>query len=274
MNYIKFSNLNFSEYKKIFKFAKFLKKNNNLGFLKNKNIIFYFNLPSTRTKLIFEIALKEEKANIINFEKNKSQIIRGENLKDTISVFNNVSDAIVYRGNKHNDIKYISKYYNKPIFNALTKKHHPFQVGSDLFTYILIKKNIFKKKITFVGEKNNIYHSWNEAKKIFKFKFKHININKKFSKNRFENSIKNCDILVTDTWNSMGEKYKSVNKNYQIKKKHLDRKNIKFLHCLPAYVGKEVGKGVIRHKNSIIWDEIKNKKYFIKSLVYFILNKK
>ncbi|MGX7577038.1 hypothetical protein [Candidatus Vidania fulgoroideorum] len=264
-NLLNIKNLNFNEYKKIFKIAKAYKKKYFSKDFLNKTMIMLFEKPSTRTRVSLEKSFISGEGKVIFLNKSDTQISRGESLKDTVKTLENFCDILIIRTFSEKKIENVVKFSKVPIINALTNNSHPLQVISDIFTFSE-KKSIKDSKIIWVGEKNNVFKTWIDASKIFNFKIKNIlNINK------LKNKIKKCDFLITDTWCSMGKK--KFKNGLTIKKKHLDKlgKNSFFTHCLPAYRGQEVSSGVINHKKSLVWKAIKDKLYVYKAIINYIL---
>ncbi|MGX7589182.1 hypothetical protein ACT2CC_00475 [Candidatus Vidania fulgoroideorum] len=280
MNYIKFSDFKIKDYKKIFKLSKKFKENIRSNIFSNKNMIMLFNKPSTRTRITFEIGFKEENGNVVFLNKKDSQLSRGESIKDTLRVFSKFFDIIVIRTYIHNEVKKMTKYSNTPIINALTDSYHPCQVASDIFT--LLEKTIIKGKlILWVGEKNNVFNTWLDASKIFNFKLEAIlPYKKKCSCIKYYRSFKEVKkkyvAIVTDTWDSMSLSKKKKNyllyKNVKVKKKDLKHTDY-FLHCLPAYVGKEIGEKVLDNRKSLVWQCVENKKHVQKGIIYYLINR-
>ncbi|AXN02490.1 Ornithine carbamoyltransferase [Candidatus Vidania fulgoroideae] len=281
MNYIKFSDFSLKNYKNIFLFSKKIKKKRNNKIFYNKNMIILFNKPSTRTRITFEMGFKEEGGNVVFLNSLDTQISRGENIKDTTKVLSKFCDVLVVRTYNQKEIEKISKYSKVPVVNALTDSFHPCQVASDLFT-LLEKTKIRNKSILWVGEKNNIFKTWLDASKTFNFNLEAIfPINEKFSIiNRyksFKEINKKYIAIISDTWDSMKKKkenYKNYNfyKHVKVKKKNLKFTKY-FLHCLPAYNNKEVEKGVIYHKKSLVWKCVENKKHVQKGIINFLIKK-
>ncbi|XAO72496.1 MAG: hypothetical protein AAYR31_00310 [Candidatus Vidania fulgoroideorum] len=278
MKYIKFKDLYFKQYLKIIKFAFLFKKKN---IIIKKKILIYFEENSTRTLLSFNIAAQELKCSTTIFNKNNSQLSRGENLKDTIKIISLFNDLVIYRGN-NKTLNKLSKINKLNVINALDNKQHPTQIINDIFTYIDIRGNIIGKTITWIGRKNNVFNSWKEASKIFKFKF-NIYLNKKERKiNKNINCFKNIEIaciksniLTTDTWNSIHDKKKRKFKQLKIKKKltKLTNKKVIILHCLPMNIGQEICKKTIKSKKNKIWKQAKNKLYIAKAIIYYCIGR-
>ncbi|MGX7577303.1 hypothetical protein [Candidatus Vidania fulgoroideorum] len=268
MNYIYFKDLNKKQYLKIFKYCFLFKKKKKKKI--NKTAGLYFALASTRTKTAFFIACKNLNINLVEIKLKELQYKRGESLKDTFKILSLYYDILILRKER---ISKIIKYFKKPILNALNKQEHPSQIINDLFTIIEIKKTL-KLKITWIGKCNNIFKSLYSSYKIFKFKLKVFSLKKDIKKFNIKNQICakraciNTNVIMTDTWNSMGYKKKKY-PSLKVKNKYIG--NAIFMHCLPMYIGQEINSEVIKNKNCIIWKQAKNKIFSTQALLYYLL---
>ncbi|MGX7576627.1 ornithine carbamoyltransferase [Candidatus Vidania fulgoroideorum] len=276
MNYTKFSNFSFDNYIKIYNYCDKIKNNKKKNIFKNKKMVMLFLKPSTRTRVTFEIGFKEEEGKVTFLSFRDTQLSRNETIEETIRILDMFYDVIVIRGYKQREIEIESK---NPIINALTDKYHPCQIASDIYTLMKESKNynLENKKILWVGEKNNLFNTWLEASKIFKFNLEALLPKNQKIKNiknyyNFKQINKKYLAIATDTWKSMGERKKKKFKDF--KNVTVNSKNLKktkfFLHCMPAYIGKEVGDGVINNKKSLVWKAIENKKHVQKGIIYFL----
>ncbi|MGX7577165.1 hypothetical protein ACT2CR_00355 [Candidatus Vidania fulgoroideorum] len=276
VNFLSIKDFKIKDYKKIYDIFVNTKYKN---IIKNKNILLLFSLPSTRTRLSFDVGITENKGNLYFIEEKNTQISRGENLKDTANILNNLFDLIIIRCFNHKKLEILSKYLKIPLINALTFKEHPCQILNDIFTYIKSNGKIKNKNICWIGTWNNVINSWYKAASIFKFKL-FISIpnkkkNKKYIKfiNISKLNIKKIDILITDVWNSMGETNKQkLSNKYKITTKLLNKMHKKavFMHCLPAH--DEIEPKVLYHKKSIVWQCALNKKKTQISLIKYLLS--
>ncbi|QCI26994.1 ornithine carbamoyltransferase, partial [Buchnera aphidicola (Thelaxes californica)] len=318
-NCITLSDFTITEIEKIIKFSIFLKKkkqsNNEIQYLKNKNIVLIFEQPSTRTKCSAIVACNEQGAHVTYLDSINSHFKYKESIKDTIIFLSSLYDGILYRGKKHTDLENIVKNSSIPVWNGLTDKTHPTQILSDLVT---IKEYSTDKKwseinITYVGDAtNNICSTFIEIAKIinlnltivspkelkpnintidFKNHEKYKNI--KYTEN-IEEGVQQADFIYTDIWLSMNESEKLWNdrinilKNYQVNQNMIllsNNKNVKIMHCLPALydsstkIGKkillnnklnngvEITHDVFFSKNSIVFDQAKNKIFSLKAIM-------
>ena len=292
-HFLNISNLSTKEILLIIKQAHFLKKNYGRKFLNEKKILaMIFEKPSTRTRVSFEVGMKKLNGDVVVLDQHDSQLGRGESLQDTIKVLGRYADIILYRGSDEKKLYEISELSNVPIINGLTNNSHPCQIIADIMTLEENFRDINKLKICWVGDGNNVCNSWIEAVNHFDFRL-NVSCPEDFfpSKKILEKSrsshvklfddpikaVKNVDVIVTDTWESMGvKKDKKKLKNFhkfRVDKKLMSQTNKDsfFLHCLPAHRGCEVTDEIIDGKNSLVWDEAQNRLYAHQSILLWCL---
>ena len=261
--------------------------------MEQKILAMIFEKPSTRTRVSFEIGMKQMNGEVVILDQNDTQLGRGESIKDTIKVLSNYVDIIMYRGSSNQRLSEIVKNSTVPIINGLTDLSHPCQIMADLMTLEEKFGSLNKLKICWVGDGNNVCNSWIHACKHFKFKL-NIATPKNFRPTKNElKKVTNCenkieifnnptdavsgaDVLITDTWFSMGLEDKnnlSDFEGYQINKSLMNhaKSNAFFLHCLPAHRGQEVTDEVIDGSNSLVWEEAKNRLFVQKAILIWCL---
>jgi len=264
--------------------------------LADKTLIMIFEKPSTRTRLSFELAMKQLGGQLLVL--NPKQIHYGsgdESTHDTAKVLSQYGDIVMMRTHKHKHFLEFSKHLDIPIINGLTNLSHPCQIMSDIMTFEELKGPISNKKIAWLGDGNNIVYSLIEAATQFNFELS-IACPKKFrpdkkivkwakSKNAKIFITKNpeeaanlADCVMTDKWISMGDKVKKIKKKkllkpYQVNKKimKLAKKDAIFMHCLPANRGEEVTNEVMDGKQSVVWLEALNRIHVQKSIIQWCL---
>ena len=298
-NFINLSDINKKDLNRILKRAKSLKVFRAQGkfikkTLERNNLAMIFEKPSTRTRVSFELAIKELGGNAIILDENTTHLARGETIADTARVLERYCHIFMVRTNKHSKLLDYDKYSKVPIVNGLSNISHPCQILADIMTYEESRGSIKNKTITWLGDLNNVLYSWVEAADIFQF---FLNIahpktvkNKKIiqsiaSKNiRFFtkplDAAKNSDCIITDTWFSMGsKKNKELEREffpYQVNKNIFKVANKKavFMHCLPAERKKEVSTDIIDDINiSLVWDEAENRLHIQKAILEWCLYK-
>ena len=300
-NFINLSDIRKEELNKILKRARQLKKLRSKGVsfkngLANVNLAMIFEKPSTRTRVSFEIAIKELGGQAIILDENTTQLARGETVADTARVLDRYCQIFMIRTTNHNKLLEYQNYASAPIINGLSNISHPCQVMADIMTFEENREKILKKKVTWMGDLNNVLFSWVEAANIFDFDLyiahpKQIKVNKELKKISYgkknitftqnvKQAIHNSNCVITDTWFSMGSKKSNISeqyfKRYQVNEKNIIGANPKvaFMHCLPAKRGKEVTKEIIDNKKiSIVWDEAENRLHIQKAILEWCLKK-
>ena len=270
-----------------------LKKNYGKVSLKKKKILaMIFEKPSTRTRVSFEVGMKKINGEVVILDQNDTQLARGESLGDTIKVLSRYVDIIMYRGSDEKKLYEISKSSDVPIINGLTNHSHPCQIIADLMTLEENFKNINKINLCWLGDGNNVCNSWIHASRHYDFNlniscpkgfFPKKKILEKVKKNKVqlftnpEEAVQGADVLITDTWESMGMKKKDNTlkyfKKFQINSNLLKqtKKKTFILHCLPAHRGNEITNEVIDGKHSLVWNEAQNRLYAHQSILFWCL---
>ncbi|WP_144674084.1 ornithine carbamoyltransferase [Campylobacter jejuni] len=283
-------------------FASELKKSSE-KLLQDKTLAMVFEKNSTRTRIAFELAITELGGKALFLNSNDLQLSRGEPIKDTARVIGAMVDFVMMRVNKHESLVEFAKYSQAPVINALSELYHPTQVLGDLLTikeHNKIQNNT--TKLAFVGDSNNMCNSWLIAAAILGFEIsialpKNYKINSEileFAKekakisgakiflthDKFE-AIKGKDVVITDTWISMGEENEKERKikefeGFMIDEKAMSiaNKNAILLHCLPAYRGYEVSEEIFEKHADVIFEEAKNRLYVVKALLCFLDNQR
>ena len=264
--------------------------------LADKTLIMIFEKPSTRTRLSFELAMKQLGGKILVLNPKESHYGSGdESINDTAKVLSQYGDIVMMRTHKHEHFLEFSKHLDIPIINGLTNLSHPCQIMSDIMTFEELKGPIVNKKIAWLGDGNNIVYSLIEAAAKFNFELsiaspkqfrpgkkivewaKRKNAKILITKDPKE-AINLVDCVMTDKWISMGneinkKKKKKLLKPYQVNKKimKLAKKDAIFMHCLPASRGEEVTNDVIDGKQSVVWLEALNRIHVQKSIIQWCL---
>jgi len=304
-NFINISDVSKKELRNIIDNAKFRKKkrsglNKNSvdkdNFLNGKILVMIFEKPSTRTRISFDLAVKQLGGSSLALNPEEIHYGSGnESIHDTSQILSQYADIIMMRTYEHKKILEFSKYLTIPIINGLTDLNHPCQIMSDVMTFEELKGPIAGKKIAWVGDGNNVVYSLIEAAVKFDFELsiacpkgyepslKILNWAKKNKKNILITkdpfiAVKDADCVMTDKWISMNDKINKVIKKkkfkpYQVNKKLLSKakKESIFMHCLPASRGNEVTDEVIDGKQSAVWLEALNRVHVQKSIIEWCL---
>ena len=265
--------------------------------LDEKILIMLFEKPSTRTRISFDLAVKQLGGKSLILNPDEIHYGSGdESLYDTAKVLSQYADIVMLRTHAHKNVEEFSKHLSIPVINGLTCLSHPCQIMSDIMTFEELKGPIKNKKIAWLGDGNNIVHSLIEASVQFEFQLniaspKGYEPNKKIiqwaKKNKGNvlvtrnplKAVKSADCVMTDKWISMGDKIKKKKKKkalkpYQVNKKIMNAadKNAIFMHCLPANRGEEVTNEVIDGKQSEVWLEALNRIHAQKSIIEWCLD--
>ena len=266
-----------------------IKKNGCDKILKNKNVLMIFEKPSLRTRISFEVCINDLGGNSLILNSNEFKFGERESIYDSTKVLDRYVDFIIIRSFEHSILKEVQSNFSKPIINALTNHSHPCQVIADLVTFKEKFGDFKNKKVSWFGDYNNVTQSWVEAAALLDINFSIACPNKvSVSKNTIKwleeqnkhliisdnvNDIaKNSDCIMTDTWISMGDKKdKSIDhfKPFQVNSNVmlLAKKDVIFMHCLPAYRGMEVTDEVIDSKMSVVFDQAENRVHAQKSII-------
>jgi ornithine carbamoyltransferase len=262
---------------------------NNSNFLKNKSIGMIFEKYSTRTRLSFNVGISQLGGNSVDIKFEELNISREESFEDTFKAMNCYLDGLVYRTSDHSKLINASKYFKRPIINALSDLSHPCQALSDLYT-LKESFNSLDVSVLWIGDMNNVCFSLVEvANLIEEFKLticspREISDNLKWNTNsniNIVNKISDIDLssiqcVMTDVFISMNdqENDSKVNllKNYIVNDDLMAKtsKDSIFMHCLPAKVGFEVSKSVFESSKSIVWRQAYNRMIAQKKLLQFI----
>ena len=277
-NLLNISDLSKSDFDSILTFANSIKPNIE-DCLKNKNIGLIFEKNSTRTRLSFQVGINQLHGKYIDIKLDELNLQRVESFEDTFEIMSCYLDALVFRTSNHQKLVLASKFFKKPIINALSDISHPCQAISDIFTL----KEHFQKddgfKIVWCGDLNNVLFSLLESMKFLKSSKIDIFTNRKIYENNHHNFPKeenisyhfelndkildSADCVMTDVFNSMNDKedkeslLKKFMVNQELMKKTPD--SAVFMHCLPAKIGSEVSNDVIKGSKSIVLKQAKNR---------------
>ena len=295
-NFINFDQLSQNDLQGIIDRAISLKKEHKSGLtnesLKNKTLAMIFDKSSTRTRVSFEAGMTQLGGQSLFLSEKDIQLGRGEPITDSAIVISSMVDAIMLRLSSHEDIVEFSKHSSKPVINALSDESHPCQILADLMTYQEHRGSIKGKKIAWIGDGCNVCQTYMQAAAIFDFELSIATQSgyepsdtfiEKYKKNIsfFENPNDACidaDIIVTDVWTSMGQELEIKQRETAFKGFQVDQKlmgqakdDAIFMHCLPAYRGKEVSAEVIDGKQSVVWSEAENRLHVQKSLLLYLI---
>tara|TARA_Y100001970_G_scaffold145521_1_gene178687 strand:- start:3608 stop:4534 length:927 start_codon:yes stop_codon:yes gene_type:complete len=263
-----------------------------------RSMAMIFEKPSTRTRISFDIAVKQLGGSSIFLNPDGIHYGKGdETLKDTAKVLSQYADIMMIRTSSHKNLEEFSKYAEIPVINGLSETSHPCQIMSDILTIEEAIGNIENKNIAWLGDgNNNMSNSLIQAANKFKFKL-NIGCPEKYKPNKKilnwaktnkvnlsisnnpQKAVENADCVMTDKWVSMNDKVdkkkkKKILKKYQVNDKlmSLAKPDAVFMHCLPVGRGEEVTDSVIDGKQSIVWTQALNRVHVQKSIIIWCLN--
>ncbi len=252
-----------------------------------------FEKSSTRTRISFEAGMSQFGGSAIFLSPRDTQLGRGEPIEDSARVISRMLDLVMIRTFAHQTIERFAKYSQVPVINGLTDQFHPCQLLADLQTFIEQRGDIAGKTVAWVGDGNNMCHSYIHAAHQLGFQLRVAapygfepdpDLVEKYSdavtlcKNS-EDAVEGAHIVVTDVWASMGqESEQSTRKRrfapYQITPRLLDlaADDVLFMHCLPAHRGEEVSEELLDDPRAVVWEEAENRLHAQKALMEFLLN--
>jgi len=263
--------------------------------LKNKVLAMVFEKSSTRTRVSFEAGMTQLGGHAIFLSPRDTQLGRGEPIEDTARVLSSMVDVIMVRTFEHEKLITLAKHSSVPVINGLTDWLHPCQLLADMQAWIEHRGDVQGKTATYVGDGNNMCHSYINAARQLDF---NLNIAcpegydpdpelVKAAGNRVKvfrdpkQACTNADMVVTDVWASMGQEEEQKLRedafaHFQVNDEIMAtaKKDALFMHCLPAHRGEEVSSSVIDGPQSVVWDEAENRLHAQKALLEFLLDAK
>lgn len=302
-HFIDLNTISATDLKSIIALAKKLKamdSSKSAKLLPKKNLAMIFEKNSTRTRVSFEVGINQLGGHALVMNKNDMQLGKGETVADTAKVLSRFVDMIMIRCNDHQTLIEMSKNSKSPIINGLSDYSHPCQIMASILTIEEQIGSIKGKTLSWFGDANNVLNSYIHAAKAFDYTL-NIAIPESFSFSNNEikkakqsgakinlyhdakQAAKNADVLITDTWVSMGDKsdkdFEEKAKKlkllapYQVNKSlmKLAKPNAIFTHCLPAYRGSEVTADVIDGKNSVVFEEAENRLHAQKAIMLWLM---
>ncbi|ALP54878.1 ornithine carbamoyltransferase [Candidatus Tenderia electrophaga] len=263
--------------------------------LKNKVLGMVFEKSSTRTRVAFETAMAQCGGHAIFLSPRDTQLGRGEPIEDSARVLSRMVDVIMIRTYEHEKLLQFAKYSQVPVINALTDMQHPIQLLADIQTYVEHRGEIRGRRVAYIGDGNNMCHSYIDAARQFGFELVIASpagylpdpaILKAAGASAYlvdttQEAAKGADLIVTDVWASMGREEELSNRriafgDYQVNQALMQLANpdCLFMHCLPAHREEEVSAEVMDGPQSVVWDEAENRLHSQKALLEFLLTGK
>ncbi|MDK2795812.1 MAG: ornithine carbamoyltransferase [Archaeoglobaceae archaeon] len=293
---ISIADLSREEILELLRTAEKLKENRKRGIfdekLKNKTLAMLFELPSTRTRISFEVAMLELGGNALYLNWYDLQLGRGEPIKDTARVLSRYVHGIMIRAKKHETVEELAKFASIPVINGLSNIEHPCQVLADLLTIYEYKG--LNARIVWLGDGNNVCNSLILLSAILGFEMvvscpkgyepsllsRALQLGGKIVLERDpKKAVENADVLYTDVWVSMGQEAEKESRlkafrGYEISRELLDhaKKDAIVMHCMPVHRGEEITDDVIESDNSVIYDQAENRLHMQKAVLLKLLS--
>lgn len=258
-----------------------------------KTLGMIFEKSSTRTRVSFEAGMAQFGGHALFLSPRDTQLGRGEPIEDTARVISRMVDIIMIRTFEHEKVELFAEYSQVPVINGLTDQFHPCQLLADMQTYFEHRGDIAGKTVAWIGDGNNMCHSYINSARQFGFK---LNIgcpagydpDAEILASGGEDCVimrdplaaaENADLIVTDVWASMGQEEEQKQREvafsgFCVTEAFMEaaHEDALFMHCLPAHRGEEVSAQVIDGKQSVVWDEAENRMHAQKALMEFLLS--
>ena len=258
--------------------------------LEGKVLAMIFTKASTRTRVSFEAGMAQLGGSALFLSGQDTQLGRGEPIADSARVISSMVDIVMIRTFAHADVEDFAAHSSVPVINGLTDDYHPCQILADLQTYFEINGDISGRKVCWLGDGNNVCHSWMNASRQLDFELvvacpegydpdpglltacgQHARIDRDPA-----SAAEGAHLLVTDVWASMGQESEQAAREaalapYQLNRALLDRASADavYMHCLPAHRGEEITAELMDAPDSVIWQEAENRLHAQKALMAF-----
>jgi len=263
--------------------------------LEGKTLAMIFEKPSTRTRVSFDVGMRQLGCEAIMLTGAEMQLGRGETIADTARVLSRYVDIIMIRILNHDSLTELAEYATVPVINGLTRRSHPGQVMADVMTFEEHRGPIKGRTVAWVGDDNNVLASWAHAAERFDFNLR-VATPPELAPNKLlkdwikssgapiilgskpEEMVRGADCVVTDTWVSMGDKDGEHRHNllrpYQVNTQLMSfaKPDAIFMHCLPAHRGEEVTDEVIDGSQSVVFDEAENRLHAHKGILAWCMD--
>ena len=263
--------------------------------LAGKFLAMIFDKPSTRTRVSFDVGMRQLGGETIMLSGSEMQLGRDETIADTAKVLSRYVDAIMIRTTDHRRLVELHESATVPVINGLTDDTHPCQIMADVLTFEEHRGNIEGKVFAWTGDGNNVLHSLMEASARFRFKIRYAVPEGSEPEERYvswsldnggtversataQEAVSGADCVVTDTWVSMGQEHKARGHNvfqaYQVNDElmALADPDALFMHCLPAHRGEEVTDSVMDGPKSVVLDEAENRLHAQKAILNWCIS--
>jgi ornithine carbamoyltransferase len=260
--------------------------------LQNRTLGMIFEKSSTRTRVSFEAGMTQLGGHAIFLSPRDTQLGRGEPIEDSARVLSRMVDAVMIRTFAHETLERFAEYSRVPVINGLSDFLHPCQLLADMQTFFEHRGDIQGKAVAWIGDGNNMCHSYMEAAQALDFELRiacpegydpDAGLMKDFGNRcrivrRPEEAVAGAHLVVTDVWASMGQEEEQAKRakvfaSYQVNGELMARAatDALFMHCLPAHRGEEVSAELMDRPDAVVWDEAENRLHAQKALLEFLL---
>ncbi len=260
--------------------------------MEGKVLAMIFTKASTRTRVSFEAGMAQLGGSALFLSGQDTQLGRGEPIEDTARVISSMVDIVMIRTFAHADVETFAQYSRVPVINGLTDDYHPCQILADLQTFFEVRGDIQGKTVCWLGDGNNVCHSWMNAARQLDFEVvvacpegydpdptllgacsQWVRIERDASR-----AVQGADLLVTDVWASMGQEAEQNQRAanlapYQLNRSLLDlaAPDALYMHCLPAHRGEEISAELMDAPDNVIWQEAENRLHAQKALMELLI---
>jgi len=266
------------------------KSGNKQSCLDGKTLAMVFEKPSTRTRISFDMAMRQLGGGTMALTGSEMQLGQSETIADTARVLSRFVDAIMIRTTHHQRLVEMAEFATIPVINGLTDDTHPCQILADILTYEEHRGAVTGKIFAWMGDGNNVLHSLIEASGLLKFTLRIATPEGREPMQKYVASARakganidltqdakaaamDADCIITDSWISMGQEHRAISKQlfmpYQVNENLMAcaKPDALFMHCLPAHRGEEVTDSVIDSKQSVVFDEAENRLHAQKAVL-------
>jgi ornithine carbamoyltransferase len=296
-HYLQFKDFRAEEYAYLFERTRLLKKRfknyERYQPLVDRTLAMIFEKASTRTRVSFEAGMYQMGGTVVHLTTGDSQLGRAEPIEDSAKVISRMVDLVMIRTFEQQKIETFAAHSRVPVINGLTNEFHPCQILADVYTYIEHRGSIAGKVVAWVGDGNNMAHTWLQAAEILGFTL-HLSTPNGYGIDpalagvrdatcyrvfdRPFDACRDADLVTTDVWTSMGYEAENEARRAAFADWCVDaemmsaaRPDALFMHCLPAHRGEEVSAEVIDGPQSVVWDEAENRMHVQKVLMEYLL---
>jgi len=296
-HYLQFKDFDKAEYDYLFQRAALIKTRfkayEKYQPLVDRTLAMIFEKASTRTRVSFEAGMYQMGGSVVHLTTGDSQLGRSEPIEDSARVISRMTDLVMIRTFEQAKLEAFAAHSRVPVINGLTNEYHPCQILADIFTFIEHRGDIRGKTVAWIGDGNNMAHTWLQAADILDFKV-HVAspngyridpslgaVSNDACWQSFDDPFAACegaDLVTTDVWTSMG--YEAENEarlrafdGWRVTAEMMQcaKPDALFMHCLPAHRGEEVDADVIDGPQSVVWDEAENRMHAQKALMEYLL---